>query len=76
MKVIARDTTELLNQLYGDEEDYSYIKEENVPEIIDEYIEYLENIYTNENFVDNGYLGDIENLLCLFKNIDWRDNDK
>ena len=71
MKIIAKNTTELLHQMYGDEEDYDYVKEKDIPELIDNYIEYLEDIREDDNFCDNGYLGDIMNLLWLFKNIDW-----
>ena len=73
MKIIAKNTTELLNKLYGDKEDYDYIKVKDVPKIIDDYIKYLEDIREDEDFCDNGYIGDITNLLLLFKDIDWED---
>lgn len=70
MKIIAKNTTELCNTIYGDNEDYDYIKEKDIPELINNYVEYLEDIREDENFCDNGYIGDIINLLDLFKNIE------
>lgn len=73
MKIIAKNTTELLNKMYGDEEDYDYIKVKDIPKIIDDYIKYLEDIREDNDFYDNGYIGDITNLLLLFKDIELED---
>lgn len=65
MKIIAKNVTELLNVMYGDNEDYSYVKD--VRGLINDYIEYLEDIREDDNFADNGYIGDIINLLEQIK---------
>lgn len=78
MKIIFKNKNEFLNTLYGDEEDYSYISKEQVKEIIENKIHSLELIY---NYLDesvyNGAeqydLGDCENLIELFKNIEFEE---
>lgn len=78
MKIIFKNKNEFLNTLYGDEEDYSYIGKEQVKEIIENKIHSLELIY---NYLDesvyNGAeqydLGDCENLIELFKNIEFEE---
>lgn len=71
MKITAKNITEFLNTMYGDEDDYSYIDKKGVSDLLDDYIEYLEDIREDDNFADNGYIGDVINLLELFKNIDY-----
>jgi len=80
MRIIAKNTTEVLNYVYGDEEDYDYISENDLAKLMDNYIDYLADL-ENDAFehddllkYDNGYLGDIMNLLLVFKTkIEWRD---
>lgn len=78
MKIVFKNKNEFLNTLYGDEEDYSYIGKEQVKEIIEDKLHSLELIY---NYLDesvyNGAeqydLGDCENLIELFKNIEFEE---
>ena len=68
MKLIIKNSTEILNVLYGDKEDYSYINKKGVKKIIKEKLEYLQKIYEtideDEVGVDELYsLGDVINLL-------------
>ena len=80
MRIIFKDKNEFLNTLYGDEEDYSYITDEQVKEIIKEKLHSLDLIY---NYLDesvyNGAeqydLGDCENLVQLFENIEFEETD-
>lgn len=83
MKIIIKNTTELLSTLYGDEEDYSYITLRDLKEIIDEKLESLEKIYDyigdndvfdNENTLYD--LGDCMNLIELFKHARIERSDK
>ena len=76
MKIIAKNTTELCNVLYGDNEDYEYITRKDIHKIINNYINYLEEIRNNEDFPDDGSIGDIINLLCLFYNIEYEEQDE
>lgn len=75
MKLIIKNSTEILNVLYGDEDDYSYINIKGVKEILKEKLEHLQKIYEtideDEVGVDELYsLGDVINLLDeLSKNI-------
>lgn len=78
MKIIFKNKNEFLNTLYGDEEDYSYIGKEQVKEIIENKIHSLELIYSYlDESVYNGAeqydLGDCENLIELFKNIEFEE---
>lgn len=80
MKIIFKDKQEFLNTLYGDEEDYSYITNEQIKEIIKEKLHSLDLIY---NYLDesvyNGAeqydLGDCENLVQLFENIEFEETN-
>ena len=68
MKLIIKNSTEILNVLYGDKEDYSYINKKGVKKKIKEKLEYLQKIYEtideDEVGVDELYsLGDVINLL-------------
>lgn len=79
MKIVFKNKKEFLNTLYGDDEDYDYITNKQIKEIIDDKIHSLELIY---NYLDesvyNGAeqydLGDCENLIELFKNIEFEEN--
>lgn len=78
MKIIFKNKNEFLNTLYGDEEDYSYIGKEQVKEIIEDKLHSLELIYSYlDESVYNGAeqydLGDCENLIELFKNIEFEE---
>lgn len=81
MKIIFKNRQEFLNTLYGDEEDYSYIKSEQIKEIIEEKIKSLDKIY--EHLEDTEFvgteqydLGDCENLIQLFENIEFEEKDE
>lgn len=74
MKIIAKDTTELCNIIYGDKEDYDYITKNDMDCILDDKIRLLEEIYEYmENYPDkfsmgNSYdIGDIINLVAQYK---------
>ena len=74
MKIIVKDTTELCNILYGDEQDYDYISVKDIISIIDDKIESLERIYDfleNSGFDYNDIydLGDSINLVESFKQV-------
>ena len=74
MKIIVKDTTELCNVLYGDEQDYDYISAKDIISIIDDKIESLERIYDfleNSGFDYNDIynLGDSINLVESFKKV-------
>lgn len=79
MKIVFKNKKEFLNTLYGDDEDYDYITNEQIKEIIDDKIHSLELIY---NYLDESVyvgaeqydLGDCENLIELFKNIEFEEN--
>lgn len=75
IKIKANNTTELMNCLYGDNEDYSYIKKRDINEIINEHQSSLRKIYKKLEEIDFKtldiyMLGDTINLLELFKNIE------
>lgn len=70
MKIIFKNKNELLNTLYGDEEDYNYLSNEDIDCILDDHIKSLEKIYDfiEEHNLDELYdLGDCMNLIELFK---------
>lgn len=78
MKIIFKNKNEFLNTLYGDEEDYSYIDNGTINEIIEDKLHSLELIYSYlDESVYNGAeqydLGDCENLIELFKNIEFEE---
>ena len=81
MKIIFKNKNEFLNTLYGDEEDYSYITNEQIKEIIKEKLHSLDLIY---NYLDESVyvgaeqydLGDCENLVQLFENIEFEETDE
>lgn len=78
MKIIFKNKNEFFNTLYGDKEDYSYISKEQVKEIIEDKLHSLELIYSYlDESVYNGAeqcdLGDCENLIELFKNIEFEE---
>ena len=79
MKIIFKNKQEFLNTLYGDEEDYSYIKDEQIKEIIKDKLMALDRIY--EHLGDTEFLGkeqydlgDCENLIQLFENIEFEED--
>ena len=79
MKIIFKNKKEFLNTLYGDEEDYDYITNKQIKEIIDDKIHSLELIYSYlDESIYNGAeqydLGDCENLIELFKNVEFEEN--
>lgn len=82
MKIIFKDKNEFLNTLYGDEEDYSNIPYECIKDIIKEKLKALDRIYDYLSDTDmigeEQYdLGDCENLIQLFENIEFeKDEDK
>lgn len=70
MKIIFKNKNELLNTLYGDEEDYNYLSNEDIDCILDDHIKSLEKIYDfiEEHNLDELYdLGGCINLIELFK---------
>ena len=76
MKIIFKNKKEFLNVLYGDEDDYTDISYEQVNEIIDCKLKSLEKIYDHLEDTDmigeEQYdLGDCENLIELFKDIEF-----
>lgn len=78
MKIIFKNKQEFLNTLYGDEEDYSYMDNGTINEIIEDKLHSLELIYSYlDESVYNGAeqydLGDCENLIELFKNIEFEE---
>lgn len=80
MKIIFKNKKEFLNVLYGDSDDYNYITKEQIKEIIDTKLESLEKIYDHLEDTDmigeEQYdLGDCENLVELFKNIEFEDEE-
>lgn len=80
MKIIFKNKQEFLNTLYGDEEDYSYITNKQIKEIIKEKLISLSKIYTLLDDtelvgVEQYDLGDCENLIQLFENIEFEEND-
>lgn len=75
IKIKTNNITELLNCLYGDNEDYDYIKKRDINEIIIEHKIQLEKIYKKLEDIDYNtlgiyMLGDVINLLELFKNVE------
>lgn len=75
IKIRANNITEILNCLYGDEEDYSYINKKALKDIIKEHQESLIKIYEKLEEIDfepfDVYcLGDVINLLDLFKKVE------
>ena len=75
IKIKTNNITELLNCLYGDNEDYDYINKKDLKTIIKEHQKSLEKIYkkleeTDFNTLDIYNLGDVINLLELFKDVE------
>ena len=73
MKIVIKNNTELLNKLYGDNEDYDYINKRGLKTIIKEHIDSLDRIYKfleEHDFLNEDLynLGDCTNLIELFKN--------
>lgn len=80
MKIIFKNKQEFLNTLYGDEEDYSYITYKDIKEIIKEKLQALDKIYeylgdTDMVGEEQYDLGDCENLIQLFENIEFEEED-
>ena len=80
MKLITKDTTEFLNILYGDDEDYSYITKEELKTILEEHMKSLEKIYDYLERTIYTYeqydLGDVMNLLQQFiENLEFKERD-
>lgn len=78
MKIIFKNKQEFLNTLYGDEEDYSYIKSKDIKAIIKGKLKALDKIYEHLEETDmigeEQYdLGDCENLIQLFENIEFEE---
>lgn len=69
MKIIIKNKTELLNMIYGDDEDYSFASDRDIDTIIDDKINYLESLRDLKGFVDTGDLGDIINMISQYKYI-------
>lgn len=81
MRIIFKNRQEFLNTLYGDEEDYSYITDKDIKKIIKGKLKALDRIYNYLEDTDmvgeEQYdLGDCENLIQLFKNIEFEKNDE
>jgi len=80
MKIIFKNKQEFLNTLYGDEDDYSYITNDDIKQIIKDKLHSLDLIY---NYLDETVyegaeqydLGDCENLIQLFENIEFEETD-
>lgn len=80
MRIIFKNKQEFLNTLYGDEEDYSYLTESQIKRVIKEKLHSLDLIY---NYLDESVyagaeqydLGDCENLVKLFENIEFEEKD-
>lgn len=80
MKIIFKNKQEFLNTLYGDNGDYSYITKKQIKEIIKDKLESLDSIYLYlEDSVFEGKkqydLGDCENLIELFENIEFEEEE-
>lgn len=75
MKLIFKDTTELLNIMYGDEDDYGYISKKGLKDLLNDYIEFLEDIREDDNFADNGYIGDIINLIEMLQGAEFEEGE-
>lgn len=69
MKIIIKNKTELLNMIYGDDEDYSFASDRDIDTIIDDKINYLESLRGLKGFIDTGDLGDIINMISQYKYI-------
>lgn len=81
MKIIFKNKNEFLNTLYGDEEDYSYITNKEIKTIIKGKLRALDRIYVRLEDTDmigeEQYdLGDCENLIELFKDIEFEENEE
>ena len=77
IRIKAKNISELLNVLYGDEQDY-YINKQGLKTIIKEHQKSLSKIYeileeTNCKVADIYNLGDVMNLLELFKNVEFEE---
>lgn len=80
MRIIFKNKQEFLNTLYGDEEDYSYLTESQIKGIIKDKLHSLDLIYS---YLDESVyagaeqydLGDCENLVQLFENIEFEEKD-
>ena len=80
IKIKAKNISELLNVLYGDEQEY-YINKKGLKKIIEDHEKSLEKIYEKLEEIDyKPYdiynLGDVLNLLELFKNIEVEEEEK
>lgn len=80
IKIKAKNITELLNVLYGDEQDY-YINKNGLKKIIKDHEKSLIKIYDKLEEIDyDPYhiynLGDVLNLLELFKNIEVEEEEE
>lgn len=80
IKIKAKNISELLNVLYGDNEDY-YINKKGLKKIIEDHEKSLEKIYNKLEDIDyDPYhiynLGDVLNLLELFKNIEVEEEEE
>ena len=78
MKIICKNTQELLNTLYGDKEDYSHITEKEARDIIKLKLESLDKIYDYLEDTDligeeQFDLGDCKNLIQLFVNVEFEE---
>lgn len=81
MRIIFKNKQEFLNTLYGDEEDYSYLTESQIKGVIKEKLHSLDLIY---NYLDESVyagdeqydLGDCENLVKLFENIEFEEKEQ
>jgi len=81
MKIIFKDKQEFLNTLYGDDEDYSYITNKDIKAIIRGKLKALDRIYKYLEDTDMAEeeqydLGDCENLIQLFKHIEFENKEK
>lgn len=75
-RIIFKDKNEFFNTLYGDEDDCTDISIDDIKKIIEDKLESLELIYSYLDESDYAGaeqydLGDCENLIELFKNIEF-----
>ena len=66
MEITIKNNTELLNIMYGDNEDYSYITNEDMDTILDDKIQCLEDLYED---TQDGDILDIINLVSEYKKV-------